>query len=131
MAFNGSWLVKVGDYPIPLSMMSYGSYKASRNVQDLDSYRDADGILHRNALPHVAFKVEFETIYMTLSSFRTLIDNIKDNILDNVANDVNLTYYDPWSDSYKSGHFYLPGTLEFPLLNKEICDQTRIAFIEY
>lgn len=131
MAFNGSWLLKVGDYPIPLSVMAYGSYKASRNVQDLDSYRDADGVLHRNALPHVAYKVEFETIYLTNKSFKTIIDNIKRNVIDVVANDVTLTYYDVWSDSYKTGHFYLPGTLEFPMLNKEIHDQTRIAFIEY
>ena len=53
------------------------------------------------------------------------------DLIDDVANDVTLTYYDVWDDDYKSGHFYLPGTLEFPLLNKEICDQTRIAFIEY
>lgn len=131
MAFNGSWLLKVGDYPIPLSVMAYGSYTASRNVQDLDSYRDADGVLHRNALPHVAYKVEFETIYLTNKSFKTIIDNIKRNVIDVVANDVTLTYYDVWSDSYKTGHFYLPGTLEFPMLNKEIHDQTRIAFIEY
>ena len=131
MSFNGSWLLKVGDYPIPLSVMAYGTYTASRNVQDLDSYRDADGVLHRNALPHVAYKVEFETIYLTNKSFKTIIDNIKRNVIDVVANDVNLTYYDVWSDSYKTGHFYLPGTLEFPMLNKEIHDQTRIAFIEY
>lgn len=131
MAFNGSWLLKVGDYPIPLSVMAYGTYTASRNVQDLDSYRDADGVLHRNALPHVAYKVEFETIYLTNKSFKTIIDNIKRNVIDVVANDVTLTYYDVWSDSYKTGHFYLPGTLEFPMLNKEIHDQTRIAFIEY
>ena len=131
MSFNGSWLLKVGDYPIPLSVMAYGTYTASRNVQDLDSYRDADGVLHRNALPRVAYKVEFETIYLTNKSFKTIIDNIKRNVIDVVANDVNLTYYDVWSDSYKTGHFYLPGTLEFPMLNKEIHDQTRIAFIEY
>ena len=131
MAFNGSWLLKVGDYPIPLSIMRYGTYTASRNVQDLDSYRDADGILHRNVLPHIAYKVEFETIYMTVGEFRAFVDNIRDNIIDDKANDVTLTYYDIWTDSYMTGHFYLPGTLEFPLLNKNICDQTRIAFIEY
>lgn len=131
MAFNGKYYIKVGDYPIPLEMMAYKTYTLSRNVQDLDSYRDADGYLHRNVLPHLAYKLEFETPILTAKQFRTLIDNIRANLLDTTENDVNLRYYDMWSDSYKTGHFYLPGTLEFVPFNKNIYQPTRIAFIEY
>lgn len=131
MAFNGQWYLKVGDYPIPLEYMAYKTYTYSRNVQDLDSYRDADGLLHRNVLPHVPRKVEFDTVYLTRNQLRSFLDNIKRNLLDATTTDVTLTYYDEWTDSYKTGHFYLPGTLEFTPFNKNIYEPCRIAFIEY
>jgi hypothetical protein len=131
MAFNGSWYIKVGDYPIPLRFMAYKTYKCSINTQDLDSYRDADGLLHRNVLPHQAAKLEFETPYMTNTDFRSLISNIRRNMTNLVARDVQLQYYDEESDSYKSGTFYMPGTMEYTLFNKNIHEPTRIAFIEY
>ena len=77
MAFNGSYYIKVGDYPIPLKYMFKGSYKVSVNTQDLDSYRDGNGKLHRNVLPHQADKLEFEVPYTTVKQFRTLMDNLR------------------------------------------------------
>lgn len=129
--FNDSWLLKVGDYPIPLEMMAYKTYLASRNVQDSDSYRDANGKNHRNVLEHIVWKVEFMTPYLTEKQFRTLIDNIRANLLHPTETDVTLYYYNEWTDSYESGHFYMPGTLEFPRFNKNIYEPLRIAFIEY
>lgn len=131
MAFNNKYYIKVGDYPIPLEFMAYKTYKLSRNVQDLDSYRDADGLLHRNVLSHIVYNMEFETPILTAKQFRTLISNIRANLLDATENDAMVTFYDMWSDSYKTGHFYLPGTLEFTPFNKKIYEPMRIAFIEY
>ncbi len=132
MAFNGRYYLKVGDYPIPLEFMAYKTYtSAPDQTQDLDSYRDADGKLHRNVLPHTAAKVEFETTYLTNSQFRTLISNIRRNMTDLVAKDVSLQYYDEWTDSYKTGSFYMPGTMEFTHFNKAMYEPVRIAFIEY
>ena len=131
MAFNGSWYIKVGNYPIPLQYMFKSSYKVSSHVQDLDSYRDADGVLHRNVLPHVAHKLEFETPMLYNRDFRTLINNIQQNMTNLLARDVTLTYYDEESDSYKTGSFYMPGTMEYTHFNKNIYEPTRIAFIEY
>jgi len=131
MAFNGQYYLKVGDYPIPLEFMAYKTYVLQRNVQDLDSYRDADGLLHRNVLPHIAYKAEFETPIMTNRQYRTFINNIKANLLDATETDVTLTYYDDWSGTYKTGHFYIVGTLEFTHFNKKIYQPMRIAFVEY
>ena len=60
MAYRG-YLVKVGDYIIPNSIIQANSYKPSLKGQDLDSYRDLDGKLHREALANFAPKVEFNT----------------------------------------------------------------------
>ena len=132
MAFNGSYYLKVGNYEIPLKFMKLDSYQTSPDQrQDLDSYRDADGILHRTVLPHMASKVEFETPPLLVRDFRTLMDGIRANYLTSIARDCNLTYYDDETDSYKTGHFYMPGTMTYQIYNKQIYNSFRIAFIEY
>jgi hypothetical protein len=131
MAFNGEYYIKVGNYPIPLKYMFKSSYTMSSNVQDLDSYRDADGKLHRNVLPHIAHKLEFETPYLYKHEFRELFDNIRANLTDVHNRDCELRYYDEESDSYKTGSFYMPGTMEYQHYNKNIYEPTRVAFIEY
>ena len=132
MAHNGTWLIKVGSYEIPLSFIEEGSYKsAPRQRQDNDSYVDADGYLHRNPMEHTRSKIEFETVYLYEWQMRELVDNITANYIDWIERKVHLTYYDEEYDSYIEGDFYLPGTWEFKMLNKLIYDNCRIAFIEY
>lgn len=131
MAFQG-YYIKVGNYTIPLTFMKLESYKSAPNQrQDLDSYRDANGYLHRNVLSHTATKLEFETPYLTFKDMRTLIQNIRANYTDDLARTVELTYYDEETDSYKTGTFYMPGTVEYNWYNKEIYAPSRFAFIEY
>lgn len=131
MAFQG-YYIKVGNYTIPLTFMKLESYKSAPNQrQDLDSYRDANGYLHRNVLSHTATKLEFETPYLTFKDMRSLIQNIRANYTDDLARTVELTYYDEETDSYKTGTFYMPGTVEYNWYNKEIYAPSRFAFIEY
>lgn len=131
MALQG-YLIKVGNYTIPLTFMKVETYKSAPNQrQDLDSYRDANGYLHRNVLSHTATKLEFETPYLIVRDMRSLIQNIRANYTDELARTVELTYYDEETDSYKTGTFYMPGTVEYNWYNKEIYAPSRIAFIEY
>ena len=131
MAFQG-FLIKVGNYTIPLQFMKLESYKSAPNQrQDLDSYRDADGYLHRNALPHTATKIEFETPYMYRAQMQQLLQGIRSNYISNIERSCSVTYYDDETDSYKTGTFYLPGTIELLLYNKQIYAPSRFAFIEY
>lgn len=131
MAFQG-YLIKVGNYTIPLQFMKLESYTSMPDQrQDLDSYRDADGYLHRNVLPHTATKIEFETPYMRRSDMQALIQGIRSNFTSNLARSCTVTYYDDETDEYKTGTFYMPGTIEFQWYNKEIYAPSRFAFIEY
>ena len=131
MAFQG-YLIKVGNYTIPLTYMKLESYKSAPNQrQDLDSYRDADGYLHRTVLAHTATKIEFETPYMFRSQMRSLIQGIRGQFTSDLERSCTVTYYDDETDSYKTGTFYMPGTIELNLYNKEIYAPSRIAFIEY
>ena len=131
MAFS-DYLLKVGNYTIPLRFMKLESYTSMpEQRQDLDSYRDADGYLHRTVLPHTATKIEFETPYMYMAEMQELIQGIKSNFTNVLARQCTLTYYDDETDSYKTGTFYMPGTIEFKWYNKNIYAPTRFAFIEY
>jgi len=131
MAFNG-YLIKVGNYTIPLTFMKLESYKSMPNQrQDLDSYRDADGYLHRTVLPHTATKLEFETPYLFRSQMQSLIQGIRINFTSEIARQCEVTYYDEETDSYKTGTFYMPGTMEYQVYNRDIYAPTRFAFIEY
>lgn len=131
-SFNGSYLIKVGSYAIPLEIMKYGSYESSpAQRQDLDSYRDANGLLHRTVLDHVATKVEFETIPMSEHDFRGFMDSLVAQYTNGPERKVTLIYYEEEYGQYKTGTFYLPGTITVNWLNKEVVDSCRIAFIEY
>lgn len=132
MAFNGRYLVKVGSYEIPLSIIKYGSYKsAPAQRQDNGSYVDADGYLHRNPMPHTRSKIEFELIYLSEGDMRGFWDAITAQYIDGLEKKVHLTYYEEEYGNYVEGDFYLAATQEYPWLNKEIHDETRVAFIEY
>jgi hypothetical protein len=131
MAFN-NYYIKVGSYTIPLDFMKVESYTSMPDQrQDLDSYRDADGYLHRTVLSHTATKIEFETPHLWRWQMQELIQGIKANLTSNLERKCTVTYYDDEIDDYKTGTFYLPGTMEYKVFNKQIYAPTRFAFIEY
>lgn len=132
MAFNGRYYIKVGTYEIPLSIMKAGSYKSSpAQRQDMDSYVDADGYLHRSVVTHKRSKLEFQLIYLNEHDFRGFMDSLTANYTDGPERKVHLTYYEEEYGNYVEGDFYLPGTIDFEHLNKDINGENRIAFIEY
>lgn len=135
MAFSG-WLIRVGSYTIPLKFMRYETYQVTYNTQDLDSYRDADGILHRNALDHKVGKVEFNTPTISNSEMETLLSNIRSQFTDAKERKLNVTFYNPDSNIYLSQSMYMPD-ITFKIRNVDEAhhtlnySETRIAFIGY
>lgn len=133
--FQG-YLIKLikgnSSYTIPLQFIQIETYQASPDQrQDLDSYRDADGLLHRTVLDHTATKIEFETPYLYMSQMQNLIQGIRRHYTNELAREVYAEYYDEETDSYKTGTFYLPGTMTYKMFNKQIYAPSRFAFIEY
>ena len=132
MSFNGRYLIKVGTYEIPLSVMKYNSYKsAPAQRQDNGAYVDADGYLHRAPMPHTRSKLEFETIPMHIAEMEGFMAAITANYIDGLEKKVHLTYYEEEYGQYVEGDFYLAATQEYTWLNKEYVDSCRFAFIEY
>ena len=142
MAYSG-YLFKVGNFTIPLSMMSHESYKVTKNDQDVDSYLDGNGKVHRNSLTHYRVKVEFEIPPMKKDNeieifFNRLYAQFNDTSDENAnATEKSATCiaYVPELRGYHTGKMYLNSSVEFPIYRATSefvqYQAIRLAFIEY
>lgn len=134
MAYSG-FLVKVGDYIVPFSMMRAESYSDILNTQDLDSYRNANGKLNREVLDHIVPKIEFEIPPMkTDKEITAFFKNISDNYIDKKEKKAIVTsYVSEWGE-YFTTEMYIPN-IQFPiyLANEKLVQYNaiRMAFIGY
>lgn len=130
MAFQG-WLIKINGVEFPSwKFIQLSTYKSTPNQkQDEDSYRDADGLLHRNILPHTCSKIEFNTPHMHLdrkTEFQSFFSSGRETL--------TLDYWNDEINDYSSGTFYTPDiSYEIYSHSKDdiIYKPIRVAFIEY
>lgn len=97
-----------GNYKIPTEYIQANSYKVTRNIQDLDSYRDANGELHRNALDHVPIKVECTTVPMLdQDEWASIINNISKRWSIPKERKASMTVYVPETNEYVTQAMYM------------------------
>lgn len=134
MAYAG-YLLKVGNYTVPISKIQAKSYKAVRTVIDLDSYRDAEGKLHRQALAHVPNKIEFNLIPMlNQDQVEEIIGSIAANYTVPAERKVRVTFYVPETNKYETQDMYMADVnfTMYGVFDKEIkYEAIRLAFISY
>ena len=135
MAYNG-YLIKVGNYEIPTNKyIRAESYSITRNIQDLNSYRNEEGVLIRTALDHVPLKIEFETPPMlTNIEMSNLFLNFQVNYISEKERKAEVTAYVPELDKYISQEMYMadPQFTIYGNYGHIIRYQSvRIAFIGY
>lgn len=108
MAYSG-FLIKIGNYEFPRKYIQAQSYVVGRYGQDLDSTRDADGNLQRNALDNFLPKVEFTTVPMlTNTEFSNIMSKISENYVNTTEKKALATIYIPETDSYMTQYVYVP-----------------------
>ena len=108
MAYSG-FLIKIGNYEFPRKYIQAQSYVVGRYGQDLDSTRDADGNLNRNALDNFLPKVEFTTVPMlTNTEFASIMAKISENYVNATEKKALATIYIPETDSYMTQYIYVP-----------------------
>lgn len=134
VAYAG-FLIQVGNYKIPHSWIRAETYTVTKTGQDLDSYRDANGFLHRNALNHWGAKVEFETPGLkTNAEVAAFMNNIAVNYTNTIEKRANVTVYIPETDSYVTQEMYVPD-ITFTLYSANAAEvkynQFRVAFTGY
>lgn len=136
MGFSG-YLFKVGNYEIDgYNYINYSSYNVTWNSQDLDSYRDALGVLHRNALEHKVAKIELETREnLTNDEVATFMGNIRANYTNQVERKATVTVFVPELNDYVTQEMYMSDPqFKIKRIDKNNVikyEKTRIAFIGY
>ena len=138
MAYSG-YLVKIGTYTVPFKYIKYETFQAVWSVVDFDSYRDANGQLHRDAVSdRRTMKVEWETPDLSDTDFETLMSNIRAQFVgDNnkKAKCCNVTAWMPEEHAYKTDKCYLTSDVNFSIRyadeNGIRYNPVRLAFIGY
>ena len=133
MAYQG-WLIRVGNYTIPLSVIKADSYSVFLSTGDADSYSDENYVLHRNATG-IAPKIEFETIpLLTNAQFADLMSNIRSQYINANEKKCSVTAYQPETDDYFTQDCYIPDIKPQMYLASDTeiwYDPIRFAFIGY
>lgn len=132
MAFEG-WLLKINGKTFPTRLIAAESLKITPDqIMDLDPYRDADGVLHRTALPHTATSIEFTTTALYLKDAEILNSFLPH---DNRVK-CQVEYWNPNTSSYASGAFYIADVpYEFYMVDEEknaiLYKPIKVTFTEY
>lgn len=137
MAYSG-YLIKVGGSngtQLPMKYIKVEGYDVSPNQRmEVEAKRDVTGVLHRTTVAHTATKVEFNTPKMTNYDVDAMMTLFRNNWSSTAERKLTIQYYDPETDSYKEGTFYMPD-IKFPINrvngNTIYYNEIRIAFIEY
>lgn len=122
---------------IPNKYIKLEEYKITPNqMLDLDSYRSETGVLLRNVLSHTATKAEYQTPIISETDLAAMMTIIRNGYTDTKAHTLELKYYVPETQSYKTGTFYVPD-IDYTIRqiddtnNKVTYNPVRVAFIEY
>lgn len=121
--------------------MGINNYTSTPNqMQDLDSYVNANGRLKRNVMPHSRTKIEFNTPYLRHAQKLELVTilntamSLNDGVCDKPERKVRIRFYNDWTDDYETAFYYISdvsfqygGTYSGVPLYMPI----RIALIEY
>lgn len=99
MAFQG-YILKVEGVQFP-NVYVNGYAVSPLKRTDKNSYIDGDGKLNRTILPHKRSAITFSTGPITDDDMSCLTS------IFNKRDKVNVTYWDPTSQSYKDGVFYV------------------------
>ena len=140
MAFNGKLLeLKVGANYVefPLKYIKAESYEITPNQRmESSAARSASGVLKRTTCTHTASKIEFNTAPLTNADVNDIYTKLSNAFTDSLQRKLDIRYYDPESDSYKTATVYVPDAqlhiLRIDIANNIIhYNSIRYAFIEY
>ena len=104
MAEFQGYLLKINGRILPAKYVQ--TYKATPDqIQDIDSYQDSNGVLHREILSHTRSKIEFTTPYLWLEDkivFQSYFPDQK------AEPKVSVEYWNDEQNNYTAGVFYVP-----------------------
>lgn len=116
--FSG-YILKIGDFTFPMKYIIEDSLQITKTVQDLDSYRDSNGVLHRNALEHWVADITFDVVpFLTGEELASLMGSIRENYIIPAERRVNVTVFIPEENDYVTQEMYMPD-IQIPVFSAE------------
>lgn len=135
MAFEG-YLMKAFGTIFPHKYIQISTYQTTPSQrQDLDSYQDSKGNLHRTVVPHDRSKIVFKTIDDLKLAEKQEIQAFFNGAMTNARErKISLTYWNDEDNMYKMGSFYIPD-VTYPIKrimgNDIVYDSVEYHLIEY
>ena len=135
IAFEG-YLMKAEAETFPHKYIQISTYQTTPSQrQDLDSYQDSQGNLHRTVLPHDRSKIIFKTMDNLNFTEKQEIQAFFNAAMTNTRErKVSLTYWNDESNAYATGSFYIPD-VTYPIKRIEadniVYDSVEYHLIEY
>ena len=135
MAFEG-YLMKAGAATFPHKYIQISTYQTTPSQrQDLDSYQDSLGNLHRTVVPHDRSKIIFKTMdNLNLTEKQGIQAFFNAAMTNTRERKVSLTYWNDESNAYATGSFYIPD-VTYPIKRIEadniVYDSVEYHLIEY
>lgn len=127
MAYQG-YLIKVGTYIIPMECIALEGYKITPNLrQDLDPFRDNNGVLTRNVVTNMPSKIEIKTPHLYARAMNALMAGIRSQFTNPAEKKASVTFYCPDTDSYKTEDMYCPD-FEYEIYRVEPTDYNRTIY---
>lgn len=135
MAFEG-YLMKAFGTIFPHKYIQISTYQTTPSQrQDLDSYQDSKGNLHRTVVPHDRSKIVFKTMDNLKLAEKQEIQAFFNGAMSNARErKITLTYWNDEDNMYKVGSFYIPD-VTYPIKrimgNDIVYDSVEYHLIEY
>ena len=135
MAFEG-YLMKAWAATFPHKYIQISTYQTTPSQrQDLDSYQDSKGNLHRTVVPHDRSKIVFKTMGNLKLAEKQEIQAFFNGAMTNARErKITLTYWNDEDNIYKTGSFYIPD-VTYPIKrimgNDIVYDSVEYHLIEY
>lgn len=135
MAYKG-YLIKVGTYTIPFDFILASTFKCGINGQDLDSTRNANGILKRDALENEVIQAEWDVpAPIREEETRLLMDKIQAQYSNKRERKALVKAWMPEIGEYVTMDCYMTPNLEYSIQyadEKEVVyDSFHLKFIGY
>ena len=105
MAFGG-YLIRVGNYELPLTVIREQGYSAKVSTLDEDSYTDNFGVLNRTVIQKIP-QVQVELVEMDSDQFDGIMHNMRNNFSDQMERKAMVSVWVPEYGSYVSQNMYL------------------------
>ena len=128
---NGTWV------EFPLKYVKAESYKVTPDQRmESSANRAASGVLVRTTYSHKASTIDFTTPTVDNNDVATINGLFSAAYTDSLERKLEARYYNPATDSYKTGTFYVPD-IDFDILRVDKSTNTihyagiRFALIEY